>query len=293
MPKDEFAKPFDGAITKYLKKKAPPEIRDAIRKHRRKEILAGPFPYPERMPTPDYNAAYADCQRELVKMQRWLRGTGQRIVLVFEGRDAAGKGGAIRRITENLNPRNTPVVALPAPSDRERGEWYFQRYVDYMPSRGEMVLFDRSWYNRGVVEKVFGFCTDDERRSFFQQLPYFEAMLSHDGIILIKFWLSISRAEQLRRFLERESNPLKQWKLSEIDVQALDRWDDYTAAIEETLRLSHNDVAPWTAVLAEDKRRARIGVMRAILDRLDYPGKASPAPDPLVVGGPVILPKLQ
>jgi polyphosphate kinase len=293
MPKKDADKPFGGAITAYLKKKAPPAIRKAIRDAGRNDILKEGYPYPERMPAADYNAAYDHCQRELVKMQRWMKATGQRIVLVFEGRDAAGKGGTIRRVTENLNPRNAPVVALPAPSDRERGEWYFQRYIDHLPSRGEVVLFDRSWYNRGVVEKVFGFCTDAERESFFQQLPFFEAMLRHDGIILMKLWLSISRAEQLRRFLERESNPLKQWKLSEIDVQALDKWDDYSAAIAETLLKSHTDAAPWTVVLAEDKRRARIEVMRAILDRLDYDGKSTEPPDPAIVGPPAILiPKL-
>jgi polyphosphate kinase len=282
-------KPFGGAISAYLKKKAPSQIRNALRNAGRNDILKESYPYPERMPTADYNAAYDHCQRELVKMQRWMKATGQRIVLVFEGRDAAGKGGTIRRVTENLNPRNAPVVALPAPSDRERGEWYFQRYVEHLPSRGEVVLFDRSWYNRGVVEKVFGFCSDEERRAFFQQLPFFEATLRHDGIVLMKLWLSIGRAEQLRRFLERESNPLKQWKLSEIDVQALERWDDYTAAIAETLVKSHTDVAPWTVVLAEDKRRARIAVMRAILGRLDYEGKDIEPPDPAIVGTPELL----
>jgi polyphosphate kinase 2 len=286
---DAFEKPFDGAVSKYLAKKVPKDLRAAIRAAKSGDILPGTYPYPERMPRKEYEAAYDACQRELVKAQRWVRETGQRIALVFEGRDAAGKGGTIRRLTENLNPRHAPVVALPAPSDRERGEWYFQRYVSQMPSRGEIIFFDRSWYNRAVVEKVFGFCTDAERMSFFQQLPFFEAMLKHDGIILMKFWLSISRGEQLRRFLDRESDPLKQWKLSEIDVQALDRWDAYSAAIGEMFLRSHNDVAPWTAVLAEDKRRARIAVMRALLSRLDYPGKKVPAPDPEIVGGPQLF----
>jgi polyphosphate kinase len=284
-----FAKPFDGAISKYLAKKAPKDMREAIRKAKSSTILPGTFPYDERMPSGEYDAAYDACQRELVKVQRWVRETGQRIALVFEGRDAAGKGGTIRRLTENLNPRHAPVVALPAPSDREQGEWYFQRYVTQLPSRGEIIFFDRSWYNRAVVEKVFGFCTDAERTSFFQQLPFFEAMLKHDGIILMKFWLSISRGEQLRRFLGREADPLKQWKLSEIDVQALDRWDDYSKAIGEMFLRSHNDVAPWTAILAEDKRRARIAVMHALLSRLDYPGKDVPPPDPKIVGGPQLF----
>jgi polyphosphate kinase 2 len=289
MASKDFPKPFGGAISKFLKKKAPQDIRAAIAGAKKNDILRESYPYATRMPITEYNGEYETCQRELVKMQRWMKETGQRIVVVFEGRDAAGKGGTIRRVTENLNPRNTPVVALPAPSDRERGEWYFQRYIEHLPSRGEMVIFDRSWYNRGVVEKVFGFCTDAERRSWFQQLPFFEAMLKHDGIILIKFWLSIGRAEQLRRFLEREANPLKQWKLSQIDVDALEKWDDYTAAIAETLERSHTDIAPWTAVLAEDKRRARIGVMRALLARLDYPRRAIDPPDPAIVGDPTIL----
>jgi polyphosphate kinase len=289
MADKDFAKPFGGAISAYFKKKAPADIHKAIKGAKKNDILRESYPYSERMSATEYNHEYHLCQRELVKMQRWMKETGQRIVVVFEGRDAAGKGGTIQRVTENLNPRNTPVVALPAPSDRERGEWYFQRYIEHMPSRGEMVIFDRSWYNRGVVEKVFGFCTDAERRSWFQQLPFFEAMLKHDGIILIKFWLSIGRAEQLRRFLERESNPLKQWKLSQIDVDALDKWDAYTAAIAETLERSHTEIAPWTAVLAEDKRRARIGVMRALLARLDYPRRAIEPPDPAIVGDPTIL----
>jgi polyphosphate kinase 2 len=181
------------------------------------------------------------------------------------------------------------VVALPAPSDTERTQWYFQRYVANLPSAGEMVIFDRSWYNRAIVEKVFGFCTDAERAAFFQQLPNFEAMLRHDGIHLIKFWLAVGRAEQLRRFLDRESDPLKQWKLSEIDVRGLSKWDDYSAAIAETFELSHSADAPWTVVLAEDKRRCRIAVMRSVLAAFDYPGKRAEPPDPKIVGGPEIL----
>ena len=176
--------------------------------------------------------------------------------MVFEGRDAAGKGGTIHGFTENLNPRWTRTVALPAPSDVERGQWYFQRYVAHLPSRGEMVLFDRSWYNRAVVEHVFGWCTAAERERFFAQLPEFEDMLVRDGIILIKLWLAIGRAEQLRQFLQRESDPLKQWKLSQIDIDGLSRWHDYTAAIAETFALSHLPIAPWTVIWGEDKRRA-------------------------------------
>ena len=236
-----------------------------------------------------YEEANEACQLELAKLQRWVRDTGRRVAVVFEGRDAAGKGGAIRAMTENLNPRHAPVVALPAPSDTQRTQWYFQRYVANLPSAGEMVIFDRSWYNRAVVEKVFGFCTDAQRAAFFQQLPYFEAMLRHDGITLIKFWLAVGRAEQLRRFLDREADPLKQWKLSEIDVLGLRRWDDYTAAIAEMFANSNTEAAPWTVVLAEDKRRSRLAVMQTLLAQFDYTAKIPMPPDPKIVGGPSLV----
>jgi polyphosphate kinase 2 len=284
-----FSKPFDGAVSKYLAKAAPKEIRHAIREAGRKEILKPDYPYAEELGSKEYARAYDACQLELIKMQRWLRESGARIVLVFEGRDAAGKGGSIRRVTENLNPRTAPVAALPAPSDRERGQWYFQRYVERLPASGEMTVFDRSWYNRAVVERVFGFSSDAEREAFFEQLPHFEGMLVHDGIVLMKLWLSIGRAEQLRRFLARERDPLKQWKLSRIDIDGLDRWDDYSEAIHEMLGRSHRPEAPWTVILADDKRRARIAVMRAILARLAYPGKVAEPPDPAITGGPEII----
>ncbi len=209
--------------------------------------------------------------------------------MVFEGRDAAGKGGAIQALTENLNPRTARTVALPAPSDVERGQWYFQRYVGHLPSRGEMVLFDRSWYNRAVVEPVFGWCTPAERERFFLQLPEFEEMLVQDGIVLIKLWLAIGHAEQLRQFLQRESDPLKQWKLSQTDIDGLSRWDDYTAAITEMFERSHKPIAPWTVIWSEDKRRARLAVMQAVLSRLDYPGKAVTPPDPAICSDPAPL----
>jgi polyphosphate kinase 2 len=284
-----FAKPFDGAVSRFLKKDAPKAIRKLIEDSDKDAILHEGYPYEDRMPSAEYDRAYAECQLELAKLQRWVRDTGRRVALVFEGRDAAGKGGAIRRLTENLNPRHAPVVALPAPSDTERTEWYFQRYVAHLPSAGEIVIFDRSWYNRAVVEKVFGFCTEGERAAFFEQLPFFEAMLKHDGITLMKVWLSVGRAEQLRRFLDRESDPLKQWKLSAIDVEGLGKWDAYTTAITEMFVRSHTPVAPWTVVLSEDKRRSRINVMRAVLARFDYAGKAAGAVDAKIVGGPEIL----
>ncbi len=196
-----------GAVSRFAEKDAPKEVRKALEKADKDEILDPGYPYRERLDGDEYEKAYDACQLELVKLQRWVHSTGQRLVFVFEGRDAAGKGGAIQAITENMNPRYTRIAALPAPSDVERGQWYFQRYIAHLPTRGEVVLFDRSWYNRAIVEHVFGWCTDDERNRFFQQVPEFEDMLVRDGIVLIKVWLAISRAEQLRQFLQRENGP--------------------------------------------------------------------------------------
>ncbi|MER2509880.1 polyphosphate kinase 2 [Amaricoccus sp.] len=289
MAKSEFKKPFDGAISRFAEKDAPKAVREALKGANKGAILDPRYPYATRLDEDDYEKEAEACQLELVKAQRWMRAEGKRIVAVFEGRDAAGKGGMIKAITENLNPRNARVVALPAPSDTERGQWYFQRYVTHLPTSGEMVLFDRSWYNRAVVEKVFGWCTKAERERFFLQLPEFEDMLVRDGVILVKIWIAIGRAEQLRQFLQRESDPLKQWKLSQTDVDGLTRWDDYTAAIEETMQRAHATLTPWTVVWGEDKRRARIAGMRALLGRLDYPDRKVPAPDPRICGGPEIL----
>jgi polyphosphate kinase 2 len=282
----EFQKPFDGAVSRFVEKNAPKEIRKALEKAGKDDVLDPRYPYPEHMDDDDYDDQYEKLQLELVRLQSWYRREKKRIVLVFEGRDAAGKGGAIKALTDNLNPRTARVVALPAPSDVERGQWYFQRYVGHLPTAGEIVLFDRSWYNRGVVEHVFGWCTDAERERFFDQLPEFEDMLVNDGIVLIKVWLAISRAEQLRQFLQRERDPLKQWKLSEVDVEGLARWDDYTRAIVETFERSDRTLAPWLVVWSEDKRRARLAVMRAVLGRLDYPDRKVDPPDPAICGGP-------
>jgi polyphosphate kinase 2 len=224
-----------------------------------------------------------------VRLQRDVKDAGRRVVVVFEGRDAAGKGGVIQRVQENLNPRGCRVVALSKPSETEAGQWYFQRYIQHLPGAGEIVLFDRSWYNRGVVEKVFGFCTGPEREKFFRQLPEFEDMLVSEGIVFVKLWLNVGRAEQLRRFLAREKDPLKQWKLSQIDVDGLGKWDDYSAAIRETLLRSHTAVAPWTVIRSDDKYRARLDAIRMILSRVDYRGKGRvAAPDPKITGGPDI-----
>jgi polyphosphate kinase 2 len=275
-----------GAISRFAEKDAPKAVRKALEGADKDDILDPGYPYRKRLDDDDYEKGYEACQLELVKLQSWVRSTGQRIVLVFEGRDAAGKGGAIQAITENMNPRYARIAALPTPSDVERGQWYFQRYIAHLPTRGEIVLFDRSWYNRAIVEHVFGWCTGDERARFFGQLPEFEDMLVRDGIVLLKFWLAISRAEQLRQFLQREKDPLKQWKLSQVDVDGLARWDDYTKAIAETFDASHRSLAPWIVVWSEDKRRARLAVMQSLLKRLDYPDKVAMEPDPKVCGGP-------
>jgi polyphosphate kinase 2 len=288
MPKNSDL-PFNGAISRFVEKEAPKEIRRALKEAGKDDILDPRYPYRQRLDEEEYEDAYHACQLELVKVQAWMRATGERLVLVFEGRDAAGKGGTIQAVTENLNPRYARVAALPAPSDKERGQWYFQRYIEHLPTTGEMVLFDRSWYNRAVVEHVFGWCTPAERRRFFEQLPEFEDMLVRDGMVLVKIWLAIGRAEELRQFMQRERDPLKQWKLSQTDVDGLARWDDYTAAIREMFERSHNPVAPWTVIWGEDKRRARIAAMQAILAGLDYPGKAAAPPDPAICGGPEIL----
>ncbi|MBU2942033.1 polyphosphate kinase 2 [Shimia thalassica] len=283
--------PFDGAISAYYENDAPKKIRDAIRDGDKDAILDAGFPHAQRMGRKDYEREMKALQCELVKLQRWIKDTGQRVAIVFEGRDAAGKGGTIKRFRENLNPRGARVVALSKPTDAEQTQWYFQRYFDHLPSGGEMVFFDRSWYNRGVVEKVFGFCEAPERERFFRQTPPLEHALVNDGIHLFKFWLNVGRAEQLRRFLARESDPLKQWKLSWIDVEGLKRWDQYTDAIDETLTRSHSEAAPWTIIRSDDKRRARLMALRSVLTRLDYDRKdtdAIGALDPGICGGPEI-----
>ncbi|MGB3689833.1 MAG: polyphosphate kinase 2 [Jannaschia helgolandensis] len=268
-----MSKPFDAAITRFFEDEAPKDIRKAIEKADKKDILIDDFPYDEWMDKDDYEDQLNALQIELVKCQAWVRDSGARVIVVFEGRDAAGKGGTIKRFRQNLNPRVARTVALSKPSETEAGQWYFQRYVEHLPTAGEMVLFDRSWYNRAVVEKVFGFCTDAQRETFFDQAPDFEAMLTQDGITLVKLWLNVGRAEQLRRFLAREDDHLKQWKLSMIDVKGLARWDAYTDAIAETFERTHTDTAPWTVVRSDDKRRARLNAIRSVLIQVDYAGR--------------------
>lgn len=285
--------PLVGQISRFLEKDAPEDLRRALEGGSKREILDQSFPYDCMMDKDEYEAAMEQLQLQLVRMMHDVIETGKRVVVVFEGRDAAGKGGAIDRVRTNLNPRSAYVVALRKPGEREAGQWYFQRYVDLLPAAGEIALFDRSWYNRGVVERVFGFSTEAQRHAFFRQLPGFEQLLVDDGVILVKLWLNVGRAEQLRRFLEREKDPLKQWKLSPIDVDGLAKWDEYSVAIRETLSLSHSPIAAWTLIRADDKRRARIAVIQTVLRAVDFAGRDDAAigiPDPLVAGGPELLP---
>lgn len=281
--------PFDGQISKFYREAAPEAVRAAIAEGGKKDILSPDFPYERWLKKAAYEGRLEALQRELVKLQADVKATGKRVVVVFEGRDAAGKGGAIKRFREHLNPRTARVVALPKPSDREAGEWYFQRYVRQLPTAGEIVLFDRSWYNRAVVEKVFGFCTDAQRTAFFRQLPEFEDMLVDEGIALFKIWLNVSQPEQLRRFLARERDPLKQWKLSWVDVEGLTRWDAYTSAIGETFAAAHRPRAPWQVIRSDDKYRARLAAIETVVSALSYAGKdagIATAPDAAIAGAP-------
>ena len=231
----------------------------------------------KKLPRKAYEAELFRLQGELVEMQQWVRAEGVRVVVVFEGRDAAGKGSVIKRITEYLNPRVARIVALPAPSDRERGQWYLQRYVEQLPAAGELVLFDRSWYNRAGVERVMGFCTDQEYRRFLHQCPIFERLLVEDGILLRKYWFSVSDAEQQRRFEARLNDPMRQWKLSPMDLESITRWEDYSRAKDEMF--VHTDIAesPWFVVESEDKRRARINMITHLLASIPYAPVARPA----------------
>ena len=248
---------------------------------------SGGYPYKNLMLRKNYERSKYQLQVELLKLQAWVKETGQKVVILFEGRDAAGKGGAIKRFMEHLNPRGARVVALEKPSESERGQWYFQRYIQHLPTAGEIVLFDRSWYNRAGVERVMGFCTQAEYDDFMRQVPEFERNLVRSGIHLFKFWFSVSRKEQRRRFKEREKHPLKQWKLSPIDKASLDKWDDYTHAKEAMFFSTDTADAPWIVIKSDCKKRARLNAMRYVLHRLAYGQKdgARIGPvDPLIVG---------
>ncbi|STZ55950.1 polyphosphate kinase 2 [Moraxella lacunata] len=247
----------------------------------------GGYPYKHRMSRKNYEAQKYKLQIELLKLQRHVKETGQKIVILFEGRDAAGKGGTIKRFMEHLNPRGARVVALEKPTETERGQWYFQRYVQTLPTAGEIVLYDRSWYNRAVVERVMGFCSDDEYHTFMEQVPAFEKHLTQSGITLIKFWFSVSREEQKVRFSRREHDPLKQWKLSPVDKASLDKWDDYTIAKEAMFFETDTSESPWIVIKSDCKKRARLNAMRYVLNKLDYADKDDSQIgniDPLIVG---------
>jgi polyphosphate kinase 2 len=247
----------------------------------------GGYPYRNLLSRRSYEKQKYRLQVELLKLQAWVKDAGQKVVILFEGRDAAGKGGTIRRFMEHLNPRGARVVALEKPSQQEQGQWYFQRYVQHLPTRGEIVMFDRSWYNRAGVERVMGFCTQQEYMEFMRQCPEFERNLVHSGTHLLKFWFSVSRKEQRRRFKEREIHPLKQWKLSPIDVASLDKWEEYTRAKEAMFFYTDTADAPWTVIKSDCKKRARLNAMRYILHKLPYKDKdvegVGPI-DPLLVG---------
>jgi polyphosphate kinase 2 len=247
----------------------------------------GAYPYKNRMSRRNYEAQKYGLQVELLKLQAWVRETRQRVLVLFEGRDAAGKGGTIKRFMEHLNPRGARVVALEKPTDTERGQWYFQRYVQHLPAAGEIVLFDRSWYNRAGVERVMGFCSDAEYGEFMQQAPEFERHLVRSGIHVVKFWFSVSQDEQRRRFKERKIHPLKQWKLSPVDLASLDKWDAYTEAKEVMFAQTDTADAPWTVIRSDCKKRARLNAMRFVLHKMPYANRdlaAIGAVDPLVVG---------
>ncbi len=258
---------------------SPEKIKELFRE--------GRFPYKTKIRRAVYERHKEELQVELLKVQSWVKTTGQKIVILFEGRDAAGKGGTIKRFMEHLNPRAARVVALEKPTDHEQGQWYFQRYVEHLPTEGEMVFFDRSWYNRAGVERVMGFCDSLEYLEFMRQVPELERMLVRSGIHLFKYWFSVTHEEQMRRFLARTHDPLKQWKLSPIDKESQNKWDEYTEAKEAMFFYTDTADAPWTIVKSDDKKRARLNCMQHFLSELDYPGKDKHVvhgPDPLIVG---------
>ena len=255
----------------------------------------GPYPYRRRMKRKAYERRLIALQIELCKLQRWVDRTGQRIIILFEGRDAAGKGGTIKRFREHLNPRGARLVALPKPSDTERGQWYFQRYIAHFPTRGEIVFFDRSWYNRAGVEPVMGFCTTHEYRRFIEEVPSLEQAWTTCGIRLFKLWFDVGREEQARRIKSRRRDPLKQWKLSPLDERAGEKWDAYTRARDAMFVTTHTPHAPWTVIRSDDKRRARLAAIQVVLQNLEYTEKAAEVvgtPDPLIAGpADVMFPK--
>ena len=249
---------------------------------------SGDYPYDAPMKRKKYEKQLTALQIELLRLQGWLRETGTRVLVIFEGRDAAGKGGTILRLMQHLNPRHARVVALTKPTEAERGQWYFQRYVPHLPAAGDMTVFDRSWYNRAGVEPVMGFCTKAETEAFLRDVPQFEKLLYDDGIVLVKFWLNVGREMQLRRFHDRRHDPLKQWKLSDIDIRGMERWEAYSKARDAMFQATHTQEAPWTVVKSNDKMRTRLNVIRALLNRFDYGGGPHEI-DASIVGGPELV----
>jgi polyphosphate kinase 2, PA0141 family len=277
------ARAQDTAVLQGGPKHFPTVTPDKIRA----AFESGKYPYRKKMTRTEYERTKVALQAELLKAQLWAQQTGDKYVLLFEGRDAAGKGGTIKRFMEHMNPRHARVVALNKPTETEKGQWFFQRYIEHLPTSGEFVLYDRSWYNRAGVERVMGFCTPNEYLEFMRQTPEFERMLSRSGIKLYKYWFSVTQAEQQRRFKARETDPLKQWKLSPIDKASLDKWDDYTEAKEAMFFYTDTADAPWIIVKSNDKKRARIECMKHFLMTIDYPDKDEALigePDPLIVG---------
>ena len=270
----EEAYPMVAVIDEQVRTSIPPELVARVKGTKsKKQIVSDSYPYRRRMKRIDYEEIIEKLHVELVKMQTWVNKTGERIVMIFEGRDAAGKGGTIKRFTEYLNPRSARVVALAKPTEKELGQWYFQRYVEKLPTTGEIVFLDRSWYNRAGVEHVMGFCSPHEYLEFMRQAPEYERMLTRSGIRLFKFWFSVSREEQLQRFLGRAHDPLKQWKLSPMDVESLGRWDEYTKAKKAMLFYTDTADAPWTVVRSDDKKRARLSAIMYLLKHIPYEGK--------------------
>jgi len=275
-------------IDEQIRTSIPPELVERVRKTKsKKEIISSVYPYQRMMDKKTYEEEIKLLQIELVKMQAWVQHTGERIVIIFEGRDAAGKGGTIKRFVENLNPRGARIVALAKPTETEKGQWYFQRYVEELPTKGEIVFLDRSWYNRTGVEHVMGFCTPHEYLEFMRQAPEFERMLVRSGIRFFKFWFSVSREEQLRRFISRAQDPLKQWKLSPMDVESLGRWDEYSRAKEAMLFYTDTADSPWHVVRSDDKKRARLNAIKFLLQSVPYEGRNDDLVqkfDPKIVG---------
>jgi polyphosphate kinase 2 len=287
----EEASPDDAAMLRRVLQKGSDASSEVLRSSADKELADdwrdGGYPYKNLLSRKSYETQKYHLQVELLKLQAWVKAAQQKVVIVFEGRDAAGKGGTIKRFMEHLNPRGARVVALEKPSEGERGQWYFQRYVQHLPTSGEIVMFDRSWYNRAGVERVMGYCAETEYQQFVRQAPEFERSLVQSGVHLIKFWFSVSQAEQRRRFEERKAHPLKQWKLSPVDLSSLDKWEDYTKAKESMFFSTDTADSPWTVIKSDCKKRARLNAMRYVLHRLPYDKKDAEAIgplDPLLVG---------